>query len=166
MLADGATVRNQKMLDVFRAFSNCRLACFGALGFNALTSVIPTIEPYSHNLFVDVLTELGILMFILLLGWLKKLLGNVLWLFRRFTDDADNRASITCLYAMFVFQLLIVNEQGYLWSTTLLVLPRIMITWLRLRDESRDAGIAEVGIYNRGEDREYRFDDPHHCASR
>lgn len=166
MLAEGATVRNQNILDLFRAFSTAPLAWFVGLGFNAFTSVTPTIEPYSHIFFVDVLTELGIPMFILLLWWLKKLFGDARWLFRRFADDADERASITCLCAMFVFQLLIVNKQGYLWSATLFFLPGIMITRLRLREESLDAEFVEVDTNNGGEEQEYRFDGPHQDASR
>ncbi len=166
VLADGANVRNQNILDLFRAFATAPLAWFLGLGFNAFTSVTPTTEPYSHIFFVDVLTELGIPMFILLLWWLKKLFGDAMWLFRRFADDADERASITCLCAMFVFQLLIVNKQGYLWSATLFFLPGIMITRLRLREESLDAEFVEADTDNGGEEQEYRSDGPHQIASR
>lgn len=166
VLAEGATVRNQNILDLFRAFSTAPLAWFVGLGFNAFTSVTPTIEPYSHIFFVDVLTELGIPMFILLLWWLKKLFGDARWLFQRFADDADERASITCLFAMFVFQLLVVNKQGYLWSATLFFLPGIMITRLRLREESLDAEFVEADTDNGGEEQDYRFDGPHQDASR
>lgn len=165
VLAEGATVRNQNILDLFRAFSTDPLAWFVGLGFNAFTSVTPTIEPYSHIFFVDVLTELGIPMFILLLWWLKKLLDDARWLFRRFGEDADERASITCLCAMFVFQLLIVNKQGYLWSATLFFLPGIMITRLRVREESLDADVVDADTDNGGDEEEYRFDRPRQDAS-
>jgi hypothetical protein len=141
------------------------MAWFMGLGFNAFTSVTPTIEPYSHIFFVDVLTELGIPMFILLLWWLKKLLDDARWLFRRFGEDADERASITCLCAMFVFQLLIVNKQGYLWSATLFFLPGIMITRLRVREESLDADVVDADTDNGGDEEEYRFDRPRQDAS-
>lgn len=142
-LAEGAAVRNQNILDLFRAFATDPLAWFLGLGFNAFTSVTPTIEPYSHIFFVDVLTELGIPMFILLLWWLKRVWNDGLWLFRRYADDPEQRANLACLFAMFVFQLLIVNKQGYLWMATLFFLPGVMITRLRMREERLDSEYHE-----------------------
>jgi hypothetical protein len=67
---------------------------------------------------------------------------------------------------MFVFQLLIVNKQGYLLSATLFFLAAIMITRRRLREESLDADTVEADTDSRGEEQEYRFDGPHQDASR
>jgi hypothetical protein len=151
-LADGAAVRNNNILDLFRAFATDPLAWFAGLGYNAFTSVTPTLEPYSHILFVDVLTELGIPMFILLLWWLKKVVNDGLWLFRRYANQPDQRANLACLFAMFAFQLLIVNKQGYLWMATLFFLPGVMITRLRLREERLDLDELEASTDNEDHD--------------
>jgi hypothetical protein len=165
VLAEGASVRNQNILDLFRAFGTAPLAWFIGLGFNAFTSVTPTIEPYSHIFFVDVLTELGIPMFILLLWWLKRLFGDAVWLFRRFAEDPEERAMIACLCALFAFQLLIVNKQGYLWCATLFFLPGVMITRLRVREESLDADIVDADTDRGGDEQGYQLDGPHQDAS-
>jgi len=161
VLAEGADVRNANIVELFRAFVTDPRAWFLGLGYNAFTSVTPTVEPYSHIFFVDVLTELGIPMFVLLLWWLMKVFVDGLWLFRRYAEQAEQRASIACLFAIFVFQMLIVNKQGYLWSATLFFLPGIMITRLRIREEILDAEFLESATDVGDEAEEPELDDAH-----
>ena len=66
-VADATEVRFANILDLIVAFIGNPLAWVIGLGHNAFSAVTTTEQGYSHNVFVDVLCELGVPMFVLLL---------------------------------------------------------------------------------------------------
>jgi len=148
-IAGGTSVRIANVLDLFNAFLQHPAAWFIGLGSNAFTAIsAANSEPYSHVLFVDVLTELGIPMFILLFIILSITTRDARWLFRRFANDPIARASISVLLALLAYQIFLVNKQGYLWAATSFYFYVVAITRLRLRTEFAD---TESGVFFDGE---------------
>lgn len=140
IIAGGTNVRIANVLDLLNAFLQHPVAWFIGLGSNAFTAVTSAgSEPYSHVLFIDILTELGIPMFILLGIILSITILDSRWLFRRFTNDPLGRASISVLLALLVYQIFLVNKQGYLWAATSFYFYIVAITRLRMRTEFADA---------------------------
>ncbi len=140
VLAGGTNVRIANVMDLINAFLQYPVAWFIGLGSNAFTAISAAgSEPYSHVLFVDVLTELGIPMFVLLGIILSITVRDARWLFRRFANDPLGRASVSVLLALLAYQIFLVNKQGYLWAATAFYFYVVAITRLRLRTESADA---------------------------
>lgn len=149
VIAGGTSVRIANVLDLFNAFLHHPAAWFIGLGSNAFTAIsAANSEPYSHVLFVDVLTELGIPMFILLFIILSITARDARWLFRRFANDPIGRASISVLLALLAYQIFLVNKQGYLWAATSFYFYVVAITRLRLRTEFAD---SESDVFFDGE---------------
>ncbi len=139
VLAGGASTRWMNILDLFRAFATNPMAWMVGLGFNAFSWVSgASTEPYSHSLLVDMLTELGVPVFIIYCWWMLRVAKDGLWLLRRFGDDATERATVTTLLALGVYETLLVNKQGYLWAATLYFLVSILIARVRAREEALD----------------------------
>ncbi len=142
-LAGGANTRVLNILDLFAAFANRPSAWVVGLGFNAFSWVSgANKEPYSHALLVDMLTELGIPVFVVFCWWSLRVVQDGLWLIRRFNDDDSGRATASLLMVLFVYETLLVNKQGYLWAATLFFLVGILITRVRVREEALDAEYA------------------------
>jgi hypothetical protein len=113
--ASNARILN--IIDLFRAFGSSPQALFVGLGFNAFTGVTSaTLDTYAHNIFVEVLCELGIFFF----AWLIMLLFIVLRagqsLFRSVRDLPELRAPVATLLAITSFDLLIAQKEGQLWN--------------------------------------------------
>lgn len=143
-LAGGASTRLLNIVDLFAAFGSQPSAWVVGLGFNAFSWVSgANREPYSHALIVDMLTELGIPIFVLFCWWSLRVLRDGLWLLSRFGDDPVGRGTAALLLALYAYETLLVNKQGYLWAATLFFLVGILITRVRLREEALDAEYAE-----------------------
>ena len=91
---------------------------------------------------VDMLTELGIPVFVLFCWWSLRVLRDGIWLLSRFGDDAVGRGTAALLLALYAYETLLVNKQGYLWAATLFFLVGILITRIRVREEALDAEAA------------------------
>jgi len=139
-IAGGSDVRIQNVFDLLNAFLQQPIAWVAGLGFNAFSAITSGVhEPYSHVLFVDVLTELGIPMFVILCSILWLAGRDALWLFRRFADQPVERASISALLALLVYQMLLVNKQGYMWVAVSFFFFIAALPRLRARTEMADA---------------------------
>lgn len=142
-LAGGASTRLLNIVDLFAAFGSRPSAWIVGLGFNAFSWVSgANREPYSHALIVDMLTELGIPVFVLFCWWSLRVLRDGIWLLSRFGDDAVGRGTAALLLALYAYETLLVNKQGYLWAATLFFLVGILITRIRVREEALDAEAA------------------------
>jgi hypothetical protein len=144
-LVGGANTRWANMLDLFSAFTNRPSAWLVGLGFNAFAWVSgANKEPYSHSVVVDMITELGIPAFVIFAWWSLRVLGDGLWLLRRFAEDATGRCTAALLLALYAYETLLVNKQGYLWAATLFFLVGIVISRVRVREEALD--LESLGV--------------------
>jgi hypothetical protein len=108
------------------------------LGFNAFTSVTasPGEVPYSHNVPIDVLTELGIPAFIVFTALLARAASDTVWLFRRWWNDDAHRADIGMLAGFAAYYFMIANKQGQLWSSGMLFMFLSILARLRIREQA------------------------------
>ncbi len=131
-LSQGTNVRMANALELFIAWVKTPHAWLMGLGFNAFTAVSAArSEPYSHFMFLDILCEEGIPMFILFCVVVGLAAKDAIWLFRRFADSQRERAALAILFGFFFYQVLLVNKQGYLWAATVFFF--LMVTVARLR---------------------------------
>jgi hypothetical protein len=115
------------------------------LGFNAFSAVCNDLgQGYSHATFADVLCELGIPAFGVLLAILWITFGSGRSLFRRFKDHPGDRAVIATLLAMVIYQVLIANKEGNLWGSLNLFMYCIVVTRLEVRTRSMDIQLADT----------------------
>ena len=116
-LLSASNARILNIIDLFRAFGSSPLALFIGLGFNAFSGVTSaTLDTYAHNIFVEVLCELGIVFFLWLIVLLFVVLRAGNSLFRSVRDVPDLRASVATLLAIASFDLLIAQKEGQLWN--------------------------------------------------
>ncbi len=138
-LAGGSEVRVENVLDLLGAFLRNPSAWVAGLGFNAFTSITKAgSEPYSHVMFVDIVAELGIPIFILFSIIMIVTMKDAIWLFRRFADDSIARTSLSVIFAFLTYQVLLVNKQGYLWAAMTFFFLVVVIARLRRRTEESD----------------------------
>jgi hypothetical protein len=139
----GATnARILNIADLFQAFGSSPLALFIGLGFNAFTGVTSaTLDTYAHNLFVEVLCELGVFFFVLLIVLLGTVLRAGRSLFLSVRDTPDLRAPVATLLAFASFDFLIAQKEGQLWNHFDMYLHFCMIARLNLLVAS---GLAPV----------------------
>ena len=139
----GATqIRLANILDLVVAFISNPLAWVIGLGHNAFSAVTATDQGYSHNMFVDVLCELGVPMFLLLITALWKSLNASRALFQRFKNSPSDRAALAILFMMIPFLALIANKEGNLWSSWVLFMFMIIVTRLETRTRDEIYGFA------------------------
>jgi len=161
-IAGGASTRMLNMVDLFAAFASRPSAWVMGLGFNAFSWVSgANREPYSHALIVDMLTELGIPMFVLFCWWCLRVLRDGLWLLSRFADDPMRRGTAAMLLALYAYETLLINKQGYLWAAMLYFLVGVIITRVRVREEALDAEYAESTESAEEFETEFAEDDHH-----
>jgi hypothetical protein len=144
-LADASDIRTGNMVELLRVFSVTPSAWIFGLGFNAFSAVCNDLgQGYSHATFVDVLCELGIPAFGVLLAILWTTFGSGRSLFRRFKDHPGDRAVIATLLSMVIYQVLLVNKEGNLWSALNLFMYCIVVTRLEVRTRSMDIQLADT----------------------
>lgn len=142
-------VRLANMSDLFGAFFSTPYAPFAGLGYNAFSFITGAREDtYVHNIFVEVLCELGIPMFVLLLGLLYVTAIRGRRLFLGNLHDPPARATIATLLALATFDVLIAQKEGQIWNHFVLYMHFCIISRLFVlqaagfevgsRDSSRD----------------------------
>lgn len=136
-LEEGLGSRMNGWVDLLNAQIESPISWILGLGFNAFTSVAssPGDVPYSHNVPIDILTELGIPAFIAFAVLLGRSTVDLVWLFRRTWNDAAERANVAMLAAFATYYLLIANKQGQLWGSGMLFMFLAIIARIRIREE-------------------------------
>jgi O-antigen ligase len=90
-------------------------------------------QGYVHNLYVEVLCELGLPMFVLLVLLFWRTGSASLALFRRYGDRPAERSAVSILLAMCVYQALLAAKEGNLWSSWNLFTFMLLITRIETR---------------------------------
>jgi len=134
-LQSGTSVRVANALDLVGVFVTSPFAWVIGLGFNAFVTVTDSLEPYSHLLFLDILTEQGIPMFIVLCIMLWTVSKDTIWMYTQSREQPIARASIATLGALYLYETLLVNKQGYLWAAMQFFLFGIMLSRVKLWEE-------------------------------
>ncbi len=140
-LSGGFAVRLLNDIDLLAVWAGNPVAWIAGLGFNAF-AVVTTAgakEHYPHNIFVEVLAEEGLPMFVLMLLVFFRTFRDGLWLFRRYAEQPVERASISALIALALYFFLIANKQNNLWGQGPLFLYCCMIARIRARTAEADA---------------------------
>ena len=117
-LDDGVGVRFMYLVDLVGLWAISPVAWLIGLGFNAFTSLGATQAAlgYTHNMPVDILTELGIPIFGIFVAINVGVIRSSRWLFARFGEDAEYRAAAATAMALAGYQFLLINKQGMLWG--------------------------------------------------
>ncbi len=156
-LEDGALARLSNAAILLEAQAANPLSLVVGLGFNAFTAYTSEADnPYSHNVPLDILSELGLPAFVAFAALVLMGFRDGQWLHRRFAQDPEARSSFTVLFGLALFFLLLALKQGHLWSSGLLFMTLAMIGRLRLRAERED---AELGSTDGGEPMEQEWDE-------
>jgi hypothetical protein len=131
----GFGVRASNLLDLISEWLSSPLAWVFGLGFNAFSSLgaAQAFEEYSHNVSVDVLTELGLPMFCIYLGLISQSVRASAWLVRTYGDDPSSRSTCALAVAFAAYQFLLANKQGMLWSSPALFLSLLTVSRLQSR---------------------------------
>jgi len=112
------------------------------LGWNAFASITKAAsEPYSHNVYLDILCELGLPMFLLLLVVLRNCASSGLNLFKLVRETRGPRAWVTTFLALAAYHLLLAGKQSFLWATGPLFMHFLLLNRLDLRQ--REFGWAD-----------------------
>jgi hypothetical protein len=129
--------RLQNVIDLLVAQFKEPVSWLIGLGYNAFTSISDgTGDGYSHNLSADILTELGIPVFVLYVWMLVGACKDGLWLFRRYEDRPAERSSVALLLAFAAYQFLLTQKQGYLWGAGAYFMFVIAVARIRRREEA------------------------------
>jgi hypothetical protein len=102
-------------------------------------------QEYSHVLFADALFELGIPGALLLGVCLSGAIGASRALFRIYRNEPGPRSAVASFMALGVYQVLLVNKQGSLWSVPLLFFVTSTLARLASR-VSGDEGDGELQL--------------------
>ena len=118
-LDDGIGVRLANLVDLFVSWLSNPSAWLIGLGFNAFTSLgsAQASLGYTHNLPIDILTELGIPIFWVFLVFNLNIIQSSRWLFAHFREDSEYRPVVATAIALVVYQFLLINKQGMLWGS-------------------------------------------------
>jgi len=128
-LDEGVGVRILNILELFNVWVQSPISWFLGLGFNAFSSVIPdgSRQGYSHNMTIDILTELGLLIFVVYLIMLYNCFVCSVWLFKKYQYFPKIRMSISIVIVMMLYNLLIANKQNNLWGNQLFFFYSILL---------------------------------------
>lgn len=132
---DGATdIRLANIVDLLIVFATTPSAWLIGLGFNAFSSVCSGLgQAYSHCTFVDVLAELGLPAFAVLIVMLQRTYRGGKVLMIRYGNSPPERSAIATLLAMVVYQVLLANKEGNLWASVNLFMFMIVVDRLEVR---------------------------------
>jgi hypothetical protein len=110
-------VRLANVTDLFGGFLSTPYAPFVGLGYNAFSVITGAREDtYVHNIFIEVLCELGIPMFALLVVLLYLTLVRGWRLFVDASPSPALRATVATLLALTAYDLLIAQKEGQVWN--------------------------------------------------
>lgn len=156
-IEEGALARLNNIAVLVQAQAENPLSLVVGLGFNAFTAYsLEAEQPYSHNVPLDILSELGLPAFVAFAALLYAGFRDSQWLHRRFLNDPEARSSFAILFGLTLFYLMVSLKQGHLWSNAMLFMALSMIGRLRLRAERED---AEFGTTDDGEPMEQEWDE-------
>ena len=143
-ITSGVAGRFQNILDLFAVWLRSPSTWIPGLGMNAFASLTTagSKEGYVHNIFVEVLTEFGLPMFLLFCWLILATIQRVRGMLVYFSDDPEARASVVCIGAFAAYYLAIANKQGELWSQGPLFMYICIIA--RLSDGYRNVPEREV----------------------
>jgi hypothetical protein len=132
---DGATdIRLANIVDLLIVFATTPSAWLIGLGFNAFSSVCSGLgQAYSHCTFVDVLAELGLPAFAVLIVMLQRTYRGGKVLMIRYGNSPPERSAVATLLAMVVYQVLLANKEGNLWASVNLFMFMIVVDRLEVR---------------------------------
>ena len=117
-LEGGVFVRFLNASDLVAAFLQTPYAWIIGLGFNAFAHVSAAVkEPYTHNVSLDVLCELGIPAFAVLCSVYALVWKSATKLVQATVANSETRRSIVVLVAIAIYEFLLNHKQGFFWST-------------------------------------------------
>ena len=156
-IESGTGIRFFFIIKLLSAFAYSPVAWIIGLGFNAFSSLGEGLygQGYSHSAFVDVLAELGIPAFVILLTALAISVQSGVVLFRRFSESQTHRAAVASLIAMLAYQILLSNKEGNLWSSVNLFL--FMLLLVRIEILTRDHEIETLDQIDEEDLRESKY---------
>lgn len=109
-------VRLANFKDLIYGFIQSPSSWLIGLGLNAFSSLTgASSEPYSHSMFLDVLVEMGLPMFVLLIACIIALIRQCISVIRFSNHNPHDRSCAVVMVAICVYQLLLMNKQGQLW---------------------------------------------------
>jgi hypothetical protein len=118
------------------------------VGFDAFDAV-STHEGYSHVLVLDILFELGLLVFGIYIWMIFRTAKSGFKLFKRHADDPANRSTVAFLLAMFLFEFFLTNKQGALWSSWNIFLFMEIIAFLEIEGQQEgDTNLQLIPSYH------------------
>ncbi len=153
----GATaLRQWSVIQLLSAFLQSPQSWLIGLGYNAFSSLEGVGDlGYVHNLFVEVLCELGVPAFVLLILFIRRSVRATVALFRMYRHHPAERSALAILAAMTCFQGLIGLKESNLWASWsffafALILVRLQVretelggAWLDDEQESLPAELDE-----------------------
>jgi hypothetical protein len=117
-LEGGVFVRFLNASDLVVAFLQTPYAWIIGLGFNAFAHVSAAVkEPYTHNVSLDVLCELGIPAFAVLCSIYLLVWKSATRLIQTTAADSEARRAVAVIIAIALYEFLLNHKQGFFWST-------------------------------------------------
>jgi hypothetical protein len=108
-------LRSANISDLMNGFISSPGLWLPGMGISAFTSLTGSQEPYSHSIFLDVLVEMGLVSFCLMLVCIWNIFKQSLGILSSFADQPDLRSAAAVLVTLCVYQILLMNKQGQLW---------------------------------------------------
>lgn len=108
-------LRAANISDLMNGFISSPSLWLPGMGISAFTSLTGSQEPYSHSIFLDVLVEMGLVSFCLMLVCIWNIFKQSLGILSSFADQPDLRSAAAVLVTLCVYQILLMNKQGQLW---------------------------------------------------
>lgn len=130
-LAGAAEIRQWSVVQLLSEFIESPVSWIIGLGYNAFSAIEGAGRlAYVHNLYAEVLCELGIPMFVIFVSLFVMTARSGISLFRRYREQPAERSALAILLAMVLYQALIPTKEGNLWSawslfTFMLITTRI-----------------------------------------
>lgn len=138
-IGTATAARSSSAIALLTEFVQSPINWFIGLGYNAFSEVGDFSDlVYVHNLYVEVLCELGLPVFMLLMLLFFRTGKASIALFKHYREHAAERSAVAILVAMVVYQALISMKEGNLWSSWNLFL--FMLIVLRLETRLRVLG--------------------------
>jgi len=142
-IADATAIRQWSFFQLMGEFVQSPQAWLVGLGYNAFSTLEGVGDlGYVHNLYAEVLCELGLPAFVLLVVLFVKTWKASLALFRRYREHPAERSAVAILMAMMVYQALISTKEGTLWSAWVLFTFALVI----IRLESRAQVLGDLAF--------------------
>jgi len=139
-VASGTNVRLFNALELLEAFAANPSAWVFGLGFNAFSAICgDPREGYSHNLYVDILCELGAPMLLLFIGVLFGCFRRARRLIKARGHDPADRAAVATLIALAMYSLMIAGKEGNLWASFSVYMYLAIIARLDAREVAASA---------------------------